>query len=280
MNNGNTKNTNLSEQHPIYRIAMGIEYDGTNYHGWQTQSALLPANFRTAQDTLEEAIAKIACHPIRVNCAGRTDIGVHAFGQVVNFDTTQTRRLDAWICGTNHFLPEDVRIQWARVVPPTFHARFSATARSYKYVIYNHPTPSAILRHRALWYRHPLDEQKMQEAANHLVGEHDFSSFRAASCQSRSTLRLIHTIKITRRDKYFITIDIKANAFLHHMVRNIIGSLLPIGRGEKAPHTMGELLRARNRKLCGITVEAAGLYLMEVEYPPEAFIHIETAYQK
>lgn len=245
------------------RIALGISYDGTHYFGWQRQEDLqLP----TIQTCLEEAITKVADHKIDVVCAGRTDRGVHALGQVLHFDTHAMRNDNAWILGVNSYLPKDIRVQWMCVVDEDFHARFSAQSRRYRYVIYNHPIKPALLRHQVTTHYHPLNEQDMQTAANYLIGEHDFTSYRAVQCQAKSPIRTVTMLNVQRRGN-FIAIDIQANAFLHHMVRNITGVLLTIGEGKRAPLWAKEVLEAKNRREGDITAPASGLYFVEVSYP-------------
>jgi tRNA pseudouridine38-40 synthase len=243
------------------RIALGIEYDGTDFHGWQRQR-----NCRTVQGCLEEALSRVADQALATVCAGRTDTGVHAIEQVIHFDTTAVRDDDAWIHGGNANLPADIRIQWGREVDDTFHARYSARRRHYRYVILNRPCPSAQLRHRACWVYAALDEARMREAAGHLLGEHDFTSFRAVACQAKHPVRTIYTLDVNRRGD-FIYIDVEANAFLHHMVRCIAGVLLATGRGEASPAWVKQVLEARDRAAGGITAHAAGLYLVAIRYP-------------
>lgn len=245
------------------RISAGIEYNGTAYHGWQTQ--LSPA-LNTLQTQCEIALSRVADHPITVVCAGRTDKGVHATGQVIHFDTTAHRTTHAWVAGANHYLPDDMRLLWAKIVDESFHARFSAIARRYRYVLYNHPIRPALLKSQVSWYPIPLDAEKMQEAAQFLVGEHDFSAFRGADCQAKTTLRTVEYIRL-RREKDTIVIDIQANAFLHHMVRNIVGVLIAIGKGERPVNWAEAVLLSRQRSLGGITAPPEGLYLEEVVYP-------------
>jgi tRNA pseudouridine38-40 synthase len=247
------------------RIALGIEYDGTNYYGWQRQD-----NVSTIQEKVENALSQVAAQPIRVTCAGRTDAGVHAFGQVVHFDTDAMRPDSAWILGTNSNLPPDIRILWARHVSDDFHARYSATARQYRYIIYNNKVASAILRHRAMWVPFVLNEKLMREAGQYLIGEHDFSSFRGSACQSKSAMRNVMFLEVTR-GAGMITIDIKANAFLLHMVRSIVGMLVKIGTSEKSPFWAKEVLEAHDRKVSAATAPAQGLYLVGVEYGVEKF---------
>lgn len=245
------------------RIALGIEYDGSAYFGWQRQ-----VEGATVQGFVERALGTVADREVRVICAGRTDTGVHATAQVVHFDTDAQRDSEAWIRGTNANLPADIRIQWYAAVNDTFHARFSARRRRYRYVILNRPVASALLRQRACQeYRH-LDQRLMQSAAELLVGEHDFTSFRAAGCQAKSPWRVIHRLEVMRTGDC-IYIDVEANAFLHHMVRCIAGVLLAIGRGERPAGWAGEVLQARDRTLSGVNAPPAGLYLSGVAYDPE-----------
>lgn len=243
------------------RIALGIEYDGSNFFGWQRQREV-----NSVQQELETALAKVANHPIELFCAGRTDAGVHATGQVVHFDTTAMRDNKAWIMGSNAQLPDQIAVRWAQNVPEDFHARFSATARRYRYVIYNHKYRPALLRNGLSHYHQKLDIELMHQAAPVLLGEHDFSAFRAVQCQSKTPFRNIHHLRIVRIEDY-IVIDIKANAFLHHMVRNITGSLLEVGMGRRPPSWIAELLASKNRNLAAATAKAGGLYLVEVDYP-------------
>jgi tRNA pseudouridine38-40 synthase len=251
------------ESEKVMRIALGISYDGTAYHGWQRQESAT-----TLQSCVEDALSKVADHPVAVVCAGRTDRGVHALGQVVHFATTAQRDARAWTLGANANLPSDIRVHWAHPVTDNFHARFSAVARRYRYVIYNHATRPALLRNQVTTHFHLLNEQLMQEAASYLVGEHDFSSYRAMECQAKSPVRTISQLDVQRRAD-FIFIDIKANAFLHHMVRNIAGVLLAIGSGEQLPSWAKAVLEAKDRKQGGVTAPSQGLYFMEVFYPEE-----------
>lgn len=243
------------------RIALGIEYNGHNYYGWQKQ-----ANLPTIQGMLENALTSIAGEPIHLFCAGRTDAGVHALGQVVHFDTTANRDVRAWLFGTNAHLPEAIAVRWAKIVDEDFHARFKALSRSYRYIIYNNSTRPAILNHRVTWHYGFLNVTDMQKAALYLIGEHDFSSFRSAECQSKSPIRNIMSIDITSRDS-FIIIDIEANAFLHHMVRNIVGVLIEIGSGRKKVEWCFEVLHKKDRTKASKTSLASGLYLHYVKYP-------------
>ena len=244
------------------RIALGIEYDGTGFHGWQTQPQV-----PTIQRCLEEALSRVAAHPVKVYCAGRTDAGVHACAQVVHFETESVRTPRAWTFGANANLSPPVSVLWAQPVPVNFNARFSATARAYRYIISNRATRVALWTGKVGWECRPLDAERMASAARCLLGEHDFSSFRAAGCQARHPIRVIHRINVVR-DKELVLIEVEANAFLQHMVRNIVGALLEVGRLDRPVEWMGELLRARDRTCGGITAPPGGLYLLRVEYPP------------
>ncbi|MCW8906772.1 MAG: tRNA pseudouridine(38-40) synthase TruA [Sedimenticola sp.] len=247
------------------RLAMGIEYDGSSFHGWQLQQS----GVRTVQQALELALSKVANHPVRVFCAGRTDTGVHGEGQVIHFDTAASRPMRGWLLGTNVNLPDDVNVNWVCPVPERFHARFSATSRSYRYQILNRPTRSAIWRDRAVWIHHPLDAGAMRQAASHLLGTHDFSSYRAVGCQAKSPVRTVTALSVQRIDER-VVIEITANAFLHHMVRNIAGVLIAVGKGEQPTGWSRQVLGFRDRTLGGVTAPPQGLYLTAVGYP-EAF---------
>lgn len=244
------------------RIALGIEYDGSAYYGWQRQ-----ASGMTVQGRVEEGLSVVADHPVRVACAGRTDTGVHATAQVVHFDSNALRSDANWVRGANANLPHDIRMQWSARVDESFHARFSARRRSYRYIILNRPLASAILRRRVCHEHRPLDHARMQAATGALVGEHDFTSFRAAGCQAKSPRRRIVRLDVTRSGDC-VYIDVEANAFLHHMVRCIAGVLLAIGRGEQAVDWAAEVLQARNRTLSGVNAPPDGLYLVHVGYDP------------
>ncbi|MGR9088573.1 MAG: tRNA pseudouridine(38-40) synthase TruA [Gammaproteobacteria bacterium] len=243
------------------RIVLGIEYDGSAFSGWQWQPGL-----RSVQSVLERALSKVANHPVSVICAGRTDAGVHAFEQVVHFDTEAERELHSWVLGGNSQLPDDVRILWAKPALADFHARYSAIARFYRYIIHNRPVKSALSPRQTTWCYPPLSAESMHEAAQHLLGHHDFSSFRAQGCQSKSPFRQVHFIDVRRQGEQVI-IDISANAFLHHMVRNIAGVLMEIGAGKQPTNWTEKLLEIKNRKLGGITAPPDGLYLAGVFYP-------------
>ncbi len=242
------------------RIVLGIEYAGTPFAGWQAQ----PKQY-TVQGCVEAALTKIAAHPVKLYCAGRTDAGVHALGQVVHFDTSAQRPTRAWLVGGNTYLPKSIAIKWLQHVETTFHARHSAIARRYRYIICNTPTHSAIYAERATWYRYPLDAARMHIAAQCLLGERDFSAFRAAECESLSPWRNLHAITVKRQGD-FVIIDVSANAFLHHMVRNIVGSLLAIGTRRRDAAWLAEVLAKRDRRLAAETAQASGLYLMAVHY--------------
>ncbi len=243
------------------RIALTLEYDGSRYHGWQRQSEV-----DSVQARLETALSRVADAPVEVVCAGRTDAGVHASHQVVHFDTEAIRSERAWLLGVTQSLPSDISILSAQVVDSEFHARFSATARSYRYIILNRMTRSALQRGRVTWWRGSLDEGAMHEAGQYLLGEHDFSSFRAKDCQSVSPVRHIESLSFRRQGEY-VYMDITANAFLHHMVRTIVGTLLPVGAGEQPADSLRDILLAKHRSAAGMTAPADGLYLVNVRYP-------------
>lgn len=243
------------------RIALGIEYDGNGFYGWQQQPELV-----TVQGSLQEALSTVANEPIFLQCAGRTDAGVHATGQVVHFDTRAKRHLDAWVYGTNAQLPKGISVRWSRHVDFSFHARFKAISRRYRYVIFNHPVRPAILHARTSWHYYPLDVDRMRTAASFLIGEQDFSSFRAAKCNAKTPNRNIIDFSIERQGDYVI-FEIEANAFLHHMVRNIAGVLMKIGAGFKEVGWMQEVIEARSRQAAAETAPPGGLYLMRVKYP-------------
>lgn len=249
----------------ISRIALGVEYNGAAYHGFQYQEGLLP----TIQNQLEAALSCVAGGAaLHVTCAGRTDAKVHASGQVVHFDTCVERLPHAWVMGANQYLPKDISVAWAQVVPESFHARFSALARRYQYVIYNDPIRPAHLRSEVAWHYRPLDAQCMQNAAQILIGTHDFSAFRAQECQAKSPIKVVHHLRIIRHGP-FVILDIQANAFLHHMVRNIAGTLMLIGAGIKPIDWMHDVLQSKSRQQAGATAAAQGLYLVQVFYPQE-----------
>ncbi len=245
------------------RVALGIEYNGANYSGWQRQN-----HVSSVQEEIEKALSNICNHPVEITCAGRTDAGVHATGQLVHFDTDSARDMSAFTLGMNSQLPDDIAVRFAKEVDPEFHARFSATARRYRYVIYNHTYRPGILRSGVTHFHHELDVERMKAACPMMIGEQDFTSFRAVHCQSNTPFRNIHHLEVKRIGKY-IVIDIKANAFLHHMVRNITGCLLDIGVGKQEPEWMAELLVAKDRTLASATAKPNGLYLVDVDYPEQ-----------
>ncbi|MGH8138258.1 MAG: tRNA pseudouridine(38-40) synthase TruA [Steroidobacteraceae bacterium] len=243
------------------RIAVGIEYDGSGYAGWQTQQSL-----RTVQRLVEGALGVVAAEPVNLVCAGRTDAGVHARWQVAHFDTHATRPLRGWVLGANTELPRDVSVTWARPVPMHFHARYSAEARTYRYVILNRGSRSALAAHRATWIRKSLDHVRMGEAAAALCGHQDFSAFRSSECQSRSPIRNLEELTVQRQGEW-VLIEATANAFLHHMMRNIAGLLIAIGRGDSPTSRAREVLDGRDRARGAATAPADGLYLWAVRYP-------------
>ncbi|WP_305908234.1 tRNA pseudouridine(38-40) synthase TruA [Methylomarinum sp. Ch1-1] len=243
------------------RIVLGIEYDGSQFHGWQWQDGK-----RSVQGELQAGLSKVADQPVTVLCAGRTDAGVHALEQVVHFDCEAERDMRAWVMGGNSQLPGDVRILWAKPAIADFHARYSAIARFYRYVFFNRPVKSALARNQVTWCYEALDAEKMHQAAQVLIGEHDFSSFRAHGCQSKSPRRLMYFIDVYR-DGDRVIIDLSANAFVHHMVRNIAGVLMDIGRGRRSPDWTEHLLKVKDREQGGVTASPHGLYLGGVYYP-------------
>ena len=245
----------------MMRLILGLEYNGGCYAGWQAQR-----HAHSIQQTLEAALTNIAASPVTVCCAGRTDAGVHALGQIVHFDAQVERPHHCWLLGGNSQLPADIRILWIKVAADGFHARYSAVARCYRYLIDNRPVRSALLHAQTAWCYAPLDTQAMQIAAQALVGNHDFSSFRAQSCQSVSPHRRVYFIDVHRNDDQVI-IEIAANAFLHHMVRNIVGVLMAIGLGKRPVTWTSDLLQAKNRTLAGMTAPPEGLFLAAVYYP-------------
>ncbi len=243
------------------RLAVGIEYDGRGYAGWQAQPRLA-----TLQETLERALSAVAAQPLSLTCAGRTDAGVHARGQVAHFDTGAVRSSRAWVLGANTLLPSDVSLAWARPVPPHFHARYSAEARTYCYLILNRTARSALASGRCTLIHRPLDCEAMAAAAASLTGEHDFSAFRAAECQARSPVRRLTELAVSRRADW-VLIRATANAFLHHMVRNLAGLLIAIGQGKRPASWAREVLESRDRTRAAQTAAACGLYLWSVRYP-------------
>ena len=244
------------------RLALGLQYDGSAFHGWQTQ-----ADRQTVQDVVEEALARLAGAPVPTICAGRTDAGVHATYQVVHVDPPVTRPLNAWVRGVNRFLPPAVAVRWAVEVPPEFHARYGATARRYDYWLLNDPVRSPLLAHRTGWLARPLQLAAMREAAAMLVGRRDFSAFRSAECQAASPVRELRELSIERFGN-LLRFRLLANAFLHHMVRNLVGTLVYVGLGRQPPQWVTGVLDGRDRSAAAPTFAAAGLYLTGVEYDP------------
>ena len=243
------------------KIALGVEYLGTDFHGWQIQKSGL----RTVQGVVEPALSKIANHPVRVFCSGRTDAGVHAQEQVIHFETQTTRTEGAWLFGGNANLPNDVNFKWAKEVNDDFHARFNAHARSYEYKIHHHPVRSSLKTGYYLWEPRSLSIDDMRKAAAFLLGEHDFSCFRGSMCQAKSPIKTIEYLQIDEIGDDLI-IKVKANAFLHHMVRNLVGTLLKIGREEESPKWMLSVLNSKDRKQAGPTAEPQGLYFIKAYY--------------
>ncbi|MBI5909687.1 MAG: tRNA pseudouridine(38-40) synthase TruA [Betaproteobacteria bacterium] len=244
------------------KIAIGIEYDGSCFHGWQSQ---LSGN--TVQDHLERALASIAGEQVRLAAAGRTDAGVHALAQVAHFETAAVRPDSAWVRGVNSLLPQAIAVQWAVPVAEDFHARYSAASRTYRYVLYNHPVRPALHHGRVGWFHLPLDPAAMRSAAAHLAGEHDFSAFRSSECQAKSPVRIIRSWAIEQRGAH-LRFEFTANAFLHHMVRNIVGCLVYVGKGKHPPAWLAEVLASRDRRQAAPTFSPDGLYLAAVEYAP------------
>ncbi|HKQ11821.1 MAG TPA: tRNA pseudouridine(38-40) synthase TruA [Steroidobacteraceae bacterium] len=243
-------------------MALGLEYDGSVFSGWQSQAHALGV-----QSVVEAALTSVADHSVEVTAAGRTDAGVHASMQVVHFDTQAARTERGWVLGATTNLPAQVSALWAREVPEAFHARYSAIARTYRYVILNRIPRPALAADRVCWVRDPLDADRMRTAAAHLLGEHDFTSFRAAECQARTPMRQLHEIAVVRTGEH-ITLTVRANAFLHHMVRNIAGVLIAIGSGERPTDWAAEVLAARDRTKGGVTAPPGGLYLAGIRYTP------------
>ena len=242
------------------RLALGLSYRGQAYHGWQSQR-----DGRTVQDVLEKALAAFAAQPVSTVCAGRTDSGVHGVNQVVHFDTALERELFSWVRGTNRYLPADIAVQWCRAVPASFHARNSARGRRYRFIVLESPVRPALEQGLVGWTFRPLDGDAMRSAAEHLLGEHDFTSFRAADCQSPTPVKTLRAIDISRRGAYW-RFDFDANAFLQHMVRNLMGCLLAVGSGRQAPLWMAEVLAARDRDIAAPTFPADGLYFLGPYY--------------
>jgi tRNA pseudouridine38-40 synthase len=251
------------------RIALGLEYDGARFAGWQSQ----PGG-NTVQDVLEAALTAISGEAMRVVCAGRTDAGVHALAQVVHFDTAVTRQASAWVRGVNAHLPSSVAVRWAVPVADDFHARFCARARAYRYIVLNRPERPGLFAGKVGWCHRPLDVDVMRDAAACLIGEHDFSAFRAAGCQAKSPLKTMHSFEIAR-DSDLVYFNCRANAFLHHMVRNLVGALVYVGMGRQSPVWFAGLLAARDRRLGAPTFSPDGLYLAGVEYDPAWGLPVE-----
>ncbi|WP_278471428.1 tRNA pseudouridine(38-40) synthase TruA [Stutzerimonas balearica] len=249
----------------VSRIALGVEYKGARYRGYQRQVDGVPS----IQETLERALSRVAGgQPVSLTCAGRTDALVHASGQVVHFDTTVQRSPHAWVMGANANLPADISVTWAQQMPMGFDARFSAVSRRYRYVIYNDPIRPAHLAQEVTWNHRSLDIMAMRKAAAMLVGTHDFSAFRASQCQAKSPVKTVHHLELLEFGR-LIVIDIRANAFLHHMVRNIAGVLMTIGAGEQPVDWARQVLESRRREQGGVTAHPYGLYLVHVEYPAQ-----------
>ncbi|MDR2837631.1 MAG: tRNA pseudouridine(38-40) synthase TruA [Azonexus sp.] len=244
------------------RIALGLEYDGGAFHGWQSQ-----AGGGTVQDALEAALAVIAGQPVSTFCAGRTDAGVHATQQVAHFDAPVERPQDAWVRGVNTHLPPSVAVRWAQPVADDFHARFSACGRRYRYLLLNRPQRPGLWQGRVGWFHGPLDLEAMQAACALLPGEHDFSAFRAAGCQAKSPVKLMREATVRQRGALFI-FDFEASAFLHHMVRNLVGTLVYVGKGAQEPAWLGELLQMKDRRLAAPTFAPDGLYFRGPLYEP------------
>jgi tRNA pseudouridine38-40 synthase len=242
------------------KIALGVTYDGSLFCGWQSQPSACGV-----QDALEAAIQSVAQHQVRIHAAGRTDTGVHGLGQVVHFETDANRPLSAWVRGVNAHLPETVRVEWAHEVGEDFHARFSAFSRSYQYLLYNAPVASAVMASKAGWFHLPLDYAAMREAATYLVGEHDFTAFRASECQAKTAVRTLSKADVLNAGQYFL-FNFSANAFLQHQVRNMVGALIYIGKGKYPPSYMQVLLQNKDRTLSPPTFSPSGLYLTDVGY--------------
>ncbi|THF62482.1 tRNA pseudouridine(38-40) synthase TruA [Pseudothauera rhizosphaerae] len=244
------------------RIALGVEYAGNAFRGWQSQRG-----GGGVQDALEAALAQVCAHPVRTHCAGRTDAGVHATAQVVHFDTSSVRPLTAWVRGINALLPDAVAVRWAVEVDESFHARYLACGRRYRYILHNAPVRPALLAGRVGWFHPPLDAGAMAEAARCLLGRHDFSAFRAAGCQAKTPVRKVDEASV-HRDGEFIVFDFHADGFLHHMIRNLVGALCYVGKGRYPVEWLAELLASRDRRLAAPTFAPDGLYLCGVDYPP------------
>ncbi|MCY4472108.1 MAG: tRNA pseudouridine(38-40) synthase TruA [Kistimonas sp.] len=247
----------------FFRLAACVEYDGSGFHGWQKLKSGLP----TVQAVVEQALGRVAGKDVSVVCAGRTDAGVHACRQIVHFDTTAVRCDRSWVLGSNSQLPETVAVRWVRPVERDFHARFAACARRYRYIIHDGPVRPAILRRGLSWHRHPLDLDAMRSAAPYLVGTHDFTSYRTVHCQARNPVRTVEHLQLYRLGGLLV-MDVQANAFLHHMIRNMAGVLIAIGQGRQSPEWAGHVLQARDRRAGGVTAAPHGLYFVDALYPP------------
>ncbi len=245
---------------PLQRLALGVAYRGGAYQGWQSQ-----LDGQTVQDVLEAALQRFAAQPVRTLCAGRTDTGVHALNQVVHFDTQLQRDTHSWVRGVNTYLPGDVAVQWCRPVSQAFHARSAARRRRYIYVLLQSPVRPSLEQGLVGWVFRPLDGQALQAGANRLLGEHDFTSFRAAACQALSPVKTLHRLQVSQRGAYW-AFDFEGSAFLHHMVRNIMGCLLAVGTGQRAPGWISDVLQARSREVAAPTFSAAGLYFLGPTY--------------
>ena len=254
----------FDESRPGTRWAMGVEFDGREFRGWQTQQL----GVLSVQATLEAAISRVANHKVTVHGAGRTDAGVHGSGMIAHFDSTALRNERNWLMGINTLLPASVAVRWIQAISPDFHARFKAVARRYHYFVYNHPRRSALLAGRATWHHAVLDVERMQAAASTLVGVHDFSAYRAVACQSKRPVRDVHFLNLSRRGD-LIRLDIQADGFLHHMVRNIMGVLLAVGDGRAEIDWAGQVLASADRTQAGVTAPPDGLYFVDAHYPIE-----------
>ncbi|WP_069384251.1 tRNA pseudouridine(38-40) synthase TruA [Halomonas caseinilytica] len=253
----------LDEHHPLTgRLAMAVEYDGSQYCGWQRLK-----HAASVQASLETALSRVAGAAVRVHASGRTDSGVHATRQIVHFDPPTARSQKAWVFGTNANLPRDIAVRWIKPVGDDFHARFKALARRYRYVLLNQPSRPVLERANVTWCRDPLDAEAMHEAAQVLVGEHDFSSFRAAGCQSKTPWRHLHFIEVHRHGP-LVVMDVQGNAFLHHMIRNIVGALVTVGRGEQGTDYLARLLALKDRTQGDVTAPACGLHFVDSLYDP------------
>ena len=248
-----------------YRYALCVEYSGAAYKGWQIQRE---EGVPSIQEQVEQALSKIANTQVSVVCAGRTDSGVNATYQIIHFDSPVQREARAWILGTNTHLPDDIAVQWALPVSRDFHARFSALERRYRYLIYSHAVKPAILSKGITWTHKPMDVQRMQQAANYLIGEHDFTSYRAVACQAHSPVRTVKQFDVYQAG-HLVVLDVRANAFLHHMIRNFAGVLMKIGCGEAEPEWAQQVLQAKDRRQGGVTAPPFGLYFVDAKYPDE-----------